>query len=158
MVEKYEGVRLETDGRRLVLEVAGPEVCEWAVEAVEADRMSLDVEVAEVTVEARTTEALEVLEATVGGRRVEVIEADVLSRIVEADRMNLDVEVAEVTVETRTVEALEVLEATFEGCTREFTKVDVLARLGPGRRRWRVVESELEGQTVEAELVRGGDS
>lgn len=115
VVEKYEGARLETDRRRLVLEVVEAEVCERAVEALEADRMSLDVEVAEVTVEARTTEALEVLEATVGGRRVEVIEAGVLSRLVEADRMSLDVEVAEVTVEARTVEALEVLEATFEG-------------------------------------------
>ena len=61
------------------------------------------------------------------------------------------------TVEARTVEALEVLEAIFEGCTGEFTKVDVLARLRPGRRRW-VVGPELEGQTVEAELVRGDDS
>lgn len=117
VVEKYEGARLEPERKRLVVEIAGASACGRAVEAVEADRMSLDVDVAEVTVEARTIEALEVLEAYVGGRTVELTEAGVLSRLSDADRMILDIEVAEVTVEARTTEALEVLEVTVEGCT-----------------------------------------
>lgn len=64
VVEKYDGAaRLEVERRRLVVELAGAAFCEWSVVAVEADRMRLDVEVADVIVEARAVdEALEVLE------------------------------------------------------------------------------------------------
>lgn len=43
---------------------------------VEADRMSLDVEVTAVLVELRTVEALEDLEAVSGGRRVDVVDVE----------------------------------------------------------------------------------
>ena len=43
---------------------------------VEADRMSLDVEVTAVPVELRTVEALEDLEAISWGRRVDVVDAE----------------------------------------------------------------------------------
>ncbi len=88
------------------------------MEAEEADRMSVEVEVA---VDARTLEALEVLEATVGGRNVEVIEADVLWRLmdaVEADRIIVDMEVAEVIVDARMVE--------YEGGRVDFIDVELL--------------------------------
>ena len=111
VVEKDEGACLMHERKRLVEEAAGADVCGWTVEDLESDCMKLDVEVADVTVEARV-EALEILEATVGGRRVEVMEAGVLLRLVEADRISCDMEVAEVTVELRTTEALEVSEAT----------------------------------------------
>ena len=81
VVEKYERLRLR---RRLVLDAAGADDCGGSVVAVEADRPSFDVDVAEVIVEARTLEALEVLEATVGGRKVELVEADILWRLVDA--------------------------------------------------------------------------
>lgn len=108
VVKKCEGARLEVERRRLTVEDAGVDVGGRSVEAVEADRISLDVEVA---VESRTAGFFEVLEATVGGRTVELNEGDELSRLmdaVEADRISLDIEVAEVTVEARTVEGLEV--------------------------------------------------
>ena len=111
VVEKYEGARLVRERKRLVEDAAGADVCGWMVEGLESDCIKLDVEVADVAVEARV-EALEILEATVGGRRVEVVEAGVLLRLVEADRISCDREVAEVTVELRTTEALEVPEAT----------------------------------------------
>lgn len=41
--------------------------------------MIVDIEVAELKVEARKVEDLELLVATVGGRKVELTEADVLS-------------------------------------------------------------------------------
>lgn len=63
-VEKYEGAaRLVAELRRLVVEPAGVAFCEKSVDAVEADRMRLEVEVADVIVEARAVEeGLEVLE------------------------------------------------------------------------------------------------
>lgn len=83
--------------------------------------MNLDVEVTAVTIDTRAVDALEVLEAVLGGRTVELVqfEADLLSRCVdadEADRINLDKEVAEVTVEARMTEVLEVLEAKAGWC------------------------------------------
>lgn len=81
-------------------------------DAVEADQMLLDVEVAVATVDARRVDAPEILETVEGGRSVEVIEAVALSRLVEADRMSFDTEVADVTVEARNMEVLEGLEAT----------------------------------------------
>lgn len=62
--------------------------------------MMLDMEVAEVIVDARKVEDLEVLVTTVGGRRVELT----LSRlfdVVEAERMSLEMEVLDVMVEDR---------------------------------------------------------
>ena len=82
--------------------------------------MKLDVEVADVTVDARSVDALKVLEATVEGRRDELVEAGLFSRLVdavEADRINLDMDVAEVTVEARKIEALGALEETAGWCT-----------------------------------------
>lgn len=79
--------------------------------------MKLDVEVAHVTVEARSVDALDVLEATVKDRR-EGFVTGVLSRLVDAveeDRINLDMEVSEVTVEARKIEALGALLVT-AGC------------------------------------------
>ena len=81
VVEKYERLRLR---RRLVLDAVGADDCGGSVVAVEADRPSFDMDVAEVIVETRTLEALEVLEATVGGRKVERVEADILWRLVDA--------------------------------------------------------------------------
>ena len=73
--------------------------------------MIVDIDVAEVTVEARKVEDLELLVATVGGRKVELTEADMLSwpfDVVEADRMSLDMEVAEVMVEARRLDRCDV--------------------------------------------------
>ena len=81
--------------------------------------MKLDVEVAHVTVEARSVDALDVLEATVKDRR-EGFVTGVLSRLVDAveeDRINLDMEVSEVTVEARKMEALGALVVTAGCCT-----------------------------------------
>ena len=78
--------------------------------------MKLEAEVADVTVDARRVDALEVLEAVLGGRIVELTEAGLLSRLVdavEADLINLDIVVAEVTVEARTIGAFGALETTF---------------------------------------------
>lgn len=116
VVEKYDS--LEVERRRLVAEVVGAGFCGLSVEALEADRMILDVEVAVVIVEARNVEALEFLVATVGGRTVELTEADELSRffdVVEADRMSLDMEVAEVMVEARTLDPFDVDPLQCEG-------------------------------------------
>ena len=96
---------------------------------MEADRTSLDVDVAEVMVEPRNVEALEVLELKVGGRRVELTEGDMLSRLSDADRRSWDVVVAEVIVEARTVDCLEVLELlelTVEECTVDLADIDPL--------------------------------
>lgn len=85
-------------------EVAGAGFCGSTVEALEAVRIMVDMDVAEVIVEARKVEDLEALVATVGGRRVELTEPDLLSwlfDVVEADRTNLDMVVAEVMVEDR---------------------------------------------------------
>lgn len=76
----------------------------------------MDAEVADVTVDARRVDALDDLEAVLGGRTVESTEAGLLSRLVdavEADRINLDIVVADVAVEARMTEALGFLEATF---------------------------------------------
>ena len=82
-------------------DVAGAGLCESSVEAVEAARpIMLDMEVADVIVDARKVEDLEVLVATVGGRRVELTETRLFD-VVEAERMSLDMEVAEVMVEDR---------------------------------------------------------
>ena len=72
--------------------------------------MIVDIDVADVTVEVRKVEDLEVLVATVGGK-VELTEADVLSwpfDVVEADRMSLDMEVADVMVEERSLDRFDV--------------------------------------------------
>ena len=87
-VEKYEGARLEAKRWRLMVEVEGADVCGCSVVAVEADRTRFDVEVAAVMTEVRELEALEYLEVTLGGRRVELMEAEVLSRPIDAGRMN----------------------------------------------------------------------
>ena len=100
------------------MEVAGATVGGRAVEALEADRMIPEVEVAEVNVEACLSDDLWALEAATGGRKVDVVAAGVLSRVVdaaEAARMSLDMEVAEVTIEARRVEALESREAVDGG-------------------------------------------
>lgn len=63
-VEALEVLEVTVEGRRL--EPLEADVLSQSVEAVDADRINLDIEVAEVTVEARTTlEALGFLEATV---------------------------------------------------------------------------------------------
>ena len=72
-----------------------------------------------MTVEARSVDALDVLEATVKDRR-EGFVTGVLSRLVDAveeDRINLDMEVPEVTVEARKIEALGALVVTAGCCT-----------------------------------------
>ena len=46
--ERNDGLRLDFELTRLVVEFAGIEVCGMTFEAVEADRASLDVEVAAV--------------------------------------------------------------------------------------------------------------
>ena len=81
--------------------------------------MKLDVEVAHVTVEVRSVDALDVLEATVKDCR-EWFVTGVLSRLVDAveeHRINLDMEVSEVTVEARKIEALGALVVTAGCCT-----------------------------------------
>lgn len=90
---------------------------------------------AAVTVDARAVDALEVLEAVLGGRTVEPVrfEADLLSRpvdAIEADRINLDKEVAEVTVEARMREALGFLEAKAGWCAGELMDVEEDAEFG----------------------------
>lgn len=79
--ERDEGARLEPERKRLVVEADGADVGGRMMEDVESDCTKLDVEVAAVTVDARTVDALEVLEAVLGGRTVELVrlEADVLS-------------------------------------------------------------------------------
>lgn len=119
--ERDEGARLEPERKRLVVEADGTDVGGRMMEDVESDCTKLDVEVAAVTVDARAVDALEILEAVLGGRTVEIVrlEADLLSRLVdavEADRISFDKDVAEVTVEARMTEALEVLEAKAGWC------------------------------------------
>ena len=46
--ESNDGLRLDLELTRLVVELAGVDACGMTVEAVEADRISLDVEVAAV--------------------------------------------------------------------------------------------------------------
>lgn len=120
-VERYEGARLEPERKRLVVEAEGADVGGRMMEDVESDCTKSDVEVAAVTVDARAVDALEVLEAVLGGRTVELVrlEAGLLSRLVdavEADRISFDKEVAEVTVEARMTETLEFLEAKAGWC------------------------------------------
>ena len=96
-----------------------------------------------MTVEARSVDALAILEATVEGRREELAEAGVLSRLVEADRISLDMEVAEVTVEARKIGALGALEVTAGCCT--------------GRVMEAVDDAELDGSYLDepaAEMLR----
>lgn len=47
-VERNDGLRLDFELTRLVVEFAGVDICGISVEAVEADRINLDVEVAAV--------------------------------------------------------------------------------------------------------------
>ena len=99
------------------MEAAGGDVDGLTLENEELEPMKLDVEVADVTVDARRVDALDVLEAVLGGRKVESTEAGLLSRLVdaiEADRINLDIVVADVAVEARLTEALGFLEAALE--------------------------------------------
>ena len=119
-VEKIEGACLEPERERLVVEeAAGCDVDGLTLENEEVESIKLDVEVADVTVDARRVDALDVLEAVLGGRKVGSTEADLLSRLVDAveeDRSNLDIVVADVTVEARMTEALGFLEAALGWC------------------------------------------
>ena len=131
-VEKTEGACLEFERERLVVEAAGGDVDGLTVEYEELESIKLDVEVADVKVEARRVDALDVLEAVLGGRKVEPTEAGLLSRLedaIEADRINLDTVVAVVTVEARLTEALGFLEAAFGWCPWRFLGAVVDAEL-----------------------------
>ena len=119
-VEKTEGACLEPERERLVVEAVGGDVDGLTVENDELESIKLDVEVADVIVDARRVDALDVLEAVLGGRKVELTEAGLLSRLVDADRINLDTVVADVTVEARMTEALGFLEAALGWCPWRF--------------------------------------
>ena len=95
-LEKNDGAYLELERERLVVETVDAVVGGRMLEVEEPDWIKLDVEVADVTVD-----ALELLEAEVGGRKVELTEAGLLS---------------EVTVEARITEALGFLEAALAVC------------------------------------------
>ena len=114
VVEKIEGARLEPERERLVMDAAGGDVDGLTLENEELEPRKLEVEVADVIVDARRVDALDVLEAVLGEREVESTEAGLLSRLVdaiEADRINFDIVVADVAVEARMTEALGFLEA-----------------------------------------------
>ena len=113
-LEKNDGAYLELERERLVVETVDAVVGGRMLEVEEPDWIKLDVEVADVTVD-----ALELLEAEVGGRKVELIEAGLLSGAVdavEADRSSWDIVVVEVTVEARITEALGFFEAALAVC------------------------------------------
>ena len=123
VVERIEGACLELERERLVVEAAGGDVDGLMLENEELESMKLDVEVADVTVDARRVDALDVLEAVLGGRKVESTEAGLLSRLVdviEANRINLDIVVADVAVEARMTGALGFLEAALGCCPWRF--------------------------------------
>lgn len=105
------------------MEAPGGNVDGLTLENEELEPIKLDVEVADVTVDARRVDALDVLEAVLGGRKVESTEVRLLSRLVdavEADRINLDIVVAEVAVEARMTEALGSLGTALAWCPWRF--------------------------------------
>ena len=66
LIDAPEALEAVDGGRRVELVRVEAGRLSRLVDAVEADRINLDTEVAEVTVEARTTEALRFLEAIAG--------------------------------------------------------------------------------------------
>ena len=117
-----------------MVEAVGGDVDGLTLENEELESIKLDVEAADVTVDARRVDALDVLEAVLGGRKVESTEAGLLSRLVdaiEADRISLDIVVADVTVEARMTEVLGFLEAALEWCPWRFLGAVDAAELLP---------------------------
>ena len=116
------------------MEAPGGNVDGLTLENEDLEPIKLDVEVADVTVDARRVDALDVLEAVLGGRKVEFTEARSLSRLVdavEADRINLDIVVADVAVEARVTEALGFLETALAWCPWRFLEAVDDAELFP---------------------------
>ena len=116
------------------MEAPGGNVDGLTLENEDLESKKLDEEVADVTVDARRVDALDVLEAVLGGRKVELPEAGLLSPLVdavEADRINLDIVVADVAVEARVTEVLGFLETAPAWCPWRFLGVVDDAELLP---------------------------